>query len=637
MSQGGSLEDEVARLRELNAQLQLQLQRQQVSTSSPSAAVLDANTNKNLAAPAADSPLEASLRNRTVGQKFKIRTWDKERGARSPEEAPPQPESLPASQEQEVAEDVLTMPSMAPWIAQPKLLGGSMLPCPADVISVYDQFRNMGEELATMTAQAVAARAQDMFITHTADSNSPYLAFSAGVPGLFAAMCSAQACVGTSSLQRLESAADPDAFIRCTEVLKLLRDASPLAGSSFRRRPASMARSSYVRELCSYAGVCMDIARLGFVHMKCIRALQRQTPGSDQGNALVTQAANAPCVPREELRDCLSLAGKALVAMQMDMDRLHDEAVVLAAKGTKDSSSNVDGNARILTRSLSTSSTASAANATAADVVEPSLPPTFGEFFDQQFLPLYICDTPFDTLRHLGETYCGIPLTSDDEDKAWKILGLPTPKRSTKAAARSPCTPPPTPTARVPSTPPAPSITALCAGKPGKSNTGPVPMRQQMNTSIVEKRRSDFLGFRDMETSLFKRPRVLKSDMPAPSPIIKPSAALTQIPQDVLSAKEISSLSAMTGSLAMESSIRKMPQTHMGLDSSIRVAAGSLAPAPTPLSMRKDSKAFLQSIPPLRPARKIDLSPQHGSSEPTSMSDQRLHKSQSTPCWDALD
>jgi len=54
---------------------------------------------------------------------------------------------------------------------------------------------------------------------------------------------------------------------------------------------------------------------------------------------------------------------------------------------------------------------------------EPEESPSFGNFLEQQLLPLYVADVPFEYLRRIGETYCGTPLDSDDEDRAWQASG----------------------------------------------------------------------------------------------------------------------------------------------------------------------------------------------------------------------
>eukprot|EP00930_Biecheleria_cincta_P004983 TRINITY_DN105911_c0_g1_i1.p1 TRINITY_DN105911_c0_g1~~TRINITY_DN105911_c0_g1_i1.p1 ORF type:complete len:766 (-),score=142.05 TRINITY_DN105911_c0_g1_i1:143-2440(-) len=75
-------------------------------------------------------------------------------------------------------------------------------------------------------------------------------------------------------------------------------------------------------------------------------------------------------------------------------------------------------------------------------VVDELLIPSFGQFIDQQLLPLYARDIPFRLLRDTLEHYCGVPVDSDDEDKALKVFDFSTkqkaaPSRSGKLKRRS--------------------------------------------------------------------------------------------------------------------------------------------------------------------------------------------------------
>eukprot|EP00747_Dinoflagellata_sp_TGD_P027040 gnl/TRDRNA2_/TRDRNA2_132352_c0_seq2.p1 gnl/TRDRNA2_/TRDRNA2_132352_c0~~gnl/TRDRNA2_/TRDRNA2_132352_c0_seq2.p1 ORF type:complete len:863 (-),score=118.46 gnl/TRDRNA2_/TRDRNA2_132352_c0_seq2:92-2680(-) len=60
--------------------------------------------------------------------------------------------------------------------------------------------------------------------------------------------------------------------------------------------------------------------------------------------------------------------------------------------------------------------------------VDTLLTPTFGEFVELQLLPLYIADVSFSKLRSITEDHSGMPLNSDDEEKAWKVVGVHSPK-----------------------------------------------------------------------------------------------------------------------------------------------------------------------------------------------------------------
>jgi len=427
--------------------------------------------------------------------------------------------------------------------------------------------------------------------------------------------------------------------------------------------------------LCVQVGLCLDLARLGFVRNKQLKGKRSSAKsemlaseeGSQQPASLEESSASDPelkkfaelSVDRDELRDCLTRAGKLLAAVQMDMDRHHDEVAAEAAKANKEKretneerardrihrwkldweaqgaataeeeaqgaqpwlrqqeaqgalqvEDGLEGtllNDRTRTRSGSRprsrsrsplplcdeqgaqtgdlgiadsypqddsqsvaalgiadsypqDDSQSAAAVTSPDSAEIQqaiidadalLTPSFGEFLDQQLLPLYVLDVPFETLKHLVEGYCGLPLNSDDERKAWNVLGLrkPRPVAPTKKILRPP---PSSPSggsvasssvstvalATVdPSPPPAgPSLAALCEvmekPKQTKSSMGPPLMRQMMTNSVVMRQGKESRAPRDMDTALFTRSTSTRRSMkwPAATPNIKPSSALLSSP-----------------------------------------------------------------------------------------------------------
>lgn len=315
-------------------------------------------------------------------------------------------------------------------------------------------------------------------------------------------------------------------------------------------------------------------------------------------------------VSREEIQAALTRAGRYFEAVQMDMDRLHDEAERRLEQAAR--SSRVDGMSQstldatqeaappasqeassqrslttehpqadgnnprplpiadaealpivpfasaeeqasapddVLTpavvpsvdsaRVLTTATLATPATADGAGVPD-SCAPTFGEFLEQQLLPLYVTDIPFKYLRHLTERYCGVPMDSDDEEKAWKALGgrqdgraAPAAsqrdakaqqgrrqRRRSRSARRESVEEPaldllaiveredqpsaivsqsPRGQRRGSTTPAGGSLGRLLVQASGKDGSAcPPPLRAQMLNSIVEKRRKDRAAPRDM-------------------------------------------------------------------------------------------------------------------------------------------
>jgi len=723
MQRKRALADELTLLKLKNAELELQLQRQ-----APAKALTDAITDSSR--PADASAGSSSLKPRGGGQHFKIRSWDAERMGRgrgiSPDDSTTAIVPFKAIEDVALRPPELLRPALGSavrhWIVQPKLIMAGIGFGSGFHSSVHDQFRSMGSELAVASTDVVTSRVTEVYAKHLQDLDRPHLAFSAGIPTLFNILQEVELSAGVPASASSGSQTGPgDAFVRCAAILRRLMDSSRFSKSPPRRRPDNITRPAYVRELCASVGLCLDLVRLGFVHKKQLkRDLALDDPSSPK-QAFVEEGEL--CVQREELRDYLALAGKFLTALQMDMDRLHDEAsdqarrakaqnplgdaltwfpmpeaededaeieeivespakarehgveevkespppssplspatvatrtecdrlmacargiarplrsfsqenpqeealvshveepgkehVEEPAKGlveapgnelaencskkervlalvpsatpsspsaTPDDSGPGTGDCQSRSSSLGAARAASPAPSGDASSVDPLLTPTFGDFLEQQLLPLYIADVPFETLKHLSETCCGIGLNSDDERKAWKTLGWQMPVRSApKKPARSrqpspsvasvassnwwPASPlSASPAPRLASSL-NPSLAELCVAmeKPTKGNMGPPSMRQAMNTSVVEKRRKEFRAPADMETSIFRLSKKRTVEWPE-SPIIKPSTALLATPREFASASKLPSTCAPS-----PVSMRKTSRGRMELQSS---------------------------------------------------------------------
>jgi hypothetical protein len=144
------------------------------------------------------------------------------------------------------------------------------------------------------------------------------------------------------------------------------------------------------------------------------------------------------------------------------------------------------------------------------------LVPSFGEFLEQQLLPLYVADVPFQKLKTLTETCCGILLDSDDEREAWDAVGLAMPvvTKSTRKKRRRIASP-------MHNSEPAKLVgLSDLLGKSKAKVNAPV-MRAQMQTSIVEKRRNNFRTFRNMDNA-----KTTASHVPNSTPAVKTARAL---------------------------------------------------------------------------------------------------------------
>lgn len=129
------------------------------------------------------------------------------------------------------------------------------------------------------------------------------------------------------------------------------------------------------------------------------------------------------------------------------------------------------------------------ANVTDSLVSDALVWPTFGEFVDHQLVPLYIADIPFHYLQTLIEKYCGAPLDSDDEERAWKTIGvlpsLPAKKRKRVSNVHVEL-----PSAELNHTKKVVQFGRLSeVARPDSSNQA--ALRPNMLTSVMEKRRKD--------------------------------------------------------------------------------------------------------------------------------------------------
>lgn len=742
MHRKGTLADELAMLRQRNVELELELRRRDTATvgdaESTSHAVSQptgsSKPSRSLKRQDATSSLDRNLQRRGSGQHFRIRNWDNERIERvltrsetggSEDNISPVPEDsiLPVTARKSAHAGVRA--DVVKWIVQPKLImqtnGYGVGPSTKVMVrgpdcSVHEQFRSMRTELMDANVNVVTSAVQVLFDKHLQDFERPHLTFSAAVPTLFYFLREAELMLESSASILAVPAVDRD-FFRCASIIRRLMVSSRFGKSVPRRRPEDITRATYVRELSALVGLHLDLVRLGFSHKKQLKNRRRtessgmstpQTPGI-QPRANDTDGCS-PCVEDEELRAALAFAGKLLAALQMDMDRLRDEASEQALRArlrrtekscgdlslfpmpleggadaeektevdaTKEpglenvlaepiatdlqveqalvsqttvasplrtvvdehATANIDeASSPCVKRRLSLqpsdastvdtsqaepgSGAASQAPSVDSGIVDQLLAPTFGEFLEQQLLPLYIGDVPFETLRHLAETYCGIPLDSDDEQKAWKLLGLSVPQRPTKKKVARAADSPQLAAHIVPflgaasSTVPclasaSPALTTLCEvlEKPTKVSTGPPLMRQQMHTSIVEKRRKEFNAPQDMKTSLFRRPDKTTSQRPAD---IKLSSAILQTPQQpklpmcqgTPSMKDFAALHGLTTTCAPSPiSMRKNSRGRMELQSSMQSSIARLSSV-----QRREAHGRSRSPRPLAHTPKLQAS-----------------------------
>jgi len=680
-------------------------------------------------------------------ERVSITLWDLERrsqkGATESEEAVvaivPTEESLDSqmqtsvngeerSGESAVPVAVVVAPLDSDWILHHNLVSAST-PGPESTLRIHPMLADLRADVLSGRQDDLASKLTDVFRKHLEAVERPYLAFSASIPSLVALLGCAN--LPASGGVRAISSADETAssgqagckYFQCAALIRHLMNTSQFGETPPARRPETIARDSFVRELCAQVGLSLDLARLAFAHSRELRsaaaASQRTeepaTPASAAPQLRLQDAAaeasgteeaitsvarecaetqqdtdeQAPdsqisqscastagctstgsshcCVRSTEVKGALARAGRYMAAMQMDMERLHDEHVARkrragAEPGQAEPASEkvepraasdmqqVDADALAITdgieqlepgpharplahdlddeelmtqlpldfpsvsaeqarqkaedeeketkrRELEVRSLLAAASseppleentvagleapptnpasalADAAVLDDPLVMPPFGKFLNEQLLPLYLGDVPFESLKHLINNYCGIPMDEDDEARAWKVLGRPVPKRKSKdkKAKRPPSREssnagdkprlPTTPADRAaPEAADSLDVDLSLSGRSlrrrasaeavpfselrqaveTKGTMGPPTMRAQMLTSAVEKRRTDNAAPANMTLSLNTRTRLRSNSSnsltsQAPTPGIKPSLALLNTPcNDVL-------------------------------------------------------------------------------------------------------
>lgn len=234
--------------------------------------------------------------------------------------------------------------------------------------------------------------------------------------------------------------------------------------------------------------------------------------------------------------------------------------------------------------------------------------PTCGEFLTEQILPLYVLDIPFHKLKQVVEDYGGIPLDSDDEDRALKSLGRPGRHRDPKRASG---------VAGVVSALPSKGLSKIAGkdaatdlkadvvapdglDKPPLSKLHQVAekssaqatqtsLRHGMNTSVVEKRAKNVARSTpsDMVAKAGRRQAfgdLAKLAAPKPAragaPIHAPPPAATPVRKDGRKAE-----AAHGPSLALLKSPAGPPSTR-----------GKVYPA-TPMSLKKRKRSLLDELP----------------------------------------
>jgi len=286
----------------------------------------------------------------------------------------------------------------------------------------------------------------------------------------------------TALLQRLQAAArfgdkPPDNRPQGVGRWDYVRDLCAQAGASL-----DMARLTYVKHRHGQRqGVAKDSSR-----SSTAAAIADEQETKELARKL-HQLQAGPCAVSKEFDAALCRAGAYLRAVQIDMERWRDEADRLASKvalrpssglatqratpkndtlapldqltdeTTGDVCSEHEGNVLLPIADSDTSQAMTPADGNAvessggdytagkqsleaqvlSEVEEEELPaginsegvvdelivPTFGQFLERQLMPLYIRDIPFRFLRDLLEHYCGVPVDSDDEVQARKVLG----------------------------------------------------------------------------------------------------------------------------------------------------------------------------------------------------------------------
>mmetsp|Transcript_89650 Transcript_89650/g.109739 ORF Transcript_89650/g.109739 Transcript_89650/m.109739 type:complete len:488 (+) Transcript_89650:3-1466(+) len=326
---------------------------------------------------------------------------------------------------------------------------------------------------------------KEAYQKHLQDLNRQHLGFSAIFPLFFASLRSnkdvSAACCGRAQMVPCEDHIT-DAFACCRSLLESVSSFTPDLSEPSEPTPCS--RQRIVHELCSQAGIFLDMVRLGHVYRRSRRTLmERVTAPSlpDLSNAPSTPASSqlegTPRTPgtsgsddyQNLIRSGFLRAGDVLRSLQDHMDLLHGEVVASAASVKK---SEVEKGQEV-PKDIAEDGT-----------IDPQLL-TFANFLDLHLLPLYVRDMPliffWDTLSH----FCGISLDEEDEIKARKVLGCPPKQKNQKKQLGkqiSEASLPATPSSQGSTMEPSLRQILQASGQERK-------LRDQMSNSVVEKRR----------------------------------------------------------------------------------------------------------------------------------------------------
>lgn len=363
------------------------------------------------------------------------------------------------------------------------------------------------QHLLLGNADAVATALRDLLAKNTEDSRGyhacKYLSFSRSL-ALLLDHVRAPATALCEVTPRTDGAA-VGPLMNLAAVLQQLASSAQFSNEPPKCRPQEVSRLLYVRALCAQIGLALDSARVGFIERRerQSRLLEgiREVAHSENGSPSRARSRSRDVVaagyrlPKKELEFLLKKAGTFLLAVQMDMDRLHEEAVDRIEEAKEAKRKRAEVQHEYASTSLAPSEVAETQQSLAADtlidtVTEPSdthdlaltngdhasdasaseacahascaddavvakdsdegqtarplaesgadmeeeePPPSFGDFLVKDLMPLYVKDVPFSNLRCIAEKYCGLSLDSDDEDRVWRAAG-----RNGKPKAQAP-------------------------------------------------------------------------------------------------------------------------------------------------------------------------------------------------------
>jgi len=373
------------------------------------------------------------------------------------------------------------------WMTQVSLTGEcqwSLDACRTVRALLDESLRQAGCDGSASSGMSSFKRA---FSLHLENFERPHLGFSALFPPFFATLrdhgpedagcvfeCCAELLRGLLQDARFGSR-PPSRRPADTPRLRYVRELCAQIGVTL-----DLVRLGFVeRQLCPRQKDDQVPQKRKLFALEADKAVQDDVPAQ---SAMLPHASEGDsmrrAVSRKELSALLTRAGRYLQAVQMDMELLHDEAEEQARQAREASAFQANAGAdsaeeaALATLALSgldedncsgqsapaavamlplqdsegPSSMSSPSTQTAAEAVPatlslslaagdkqvqestaragaPEQSPSFGSFLDQQLLPLYVADVPFEYLRRIGESYCGAPLDSDDEDRAWQASG----------------------------------------------------------------------------------------------------------------------------------------------------------------------------------------------------------------------